>query len=264
MTTHKLIRILSPLIISGALTALILVAVKDHVQYTEIFEDVSAWSAFFSVFGIVYAIVAGFLLVTVLTKYSDLNQVIEDELNAIETVRDFLTYLNDEKSEIKTSIKNALSHYTSSLADKEWPEMSDPHEAMDSDTSEELYEIMRKSKKISVDSENDIIVFTAIIENISDITKLRTRRIALANERLPPRLKILMIFMSAVLISAFVLLGVHNIYTHITILVSLAVSIHLLYMIIEDLDHPFYGIWNINRTPLDELVKRFAGDTERC
>ncbi len=258
MTKGKIIRIISPLLISAALAALVLILVKEYVQYKGIFEDVAAWSAFFSVFGIVYAIVAGFLLVTVLTKYSDLNQVIENELNAIETVRDFLTYLNDENIEVKKSIKSALSHYTSSLLNKEWLEMSDPIEPMDSDTSEELYEIMRKSKKISVDTESDGVVFTAIIENISDVTKLRTRRIALANERLPPRLKILMIFMSIVLITAFVLLGVQNIYTHITILVSLSVSIHLLYMIIEDLDHPFYGVWNINRMPLEELVKRFT------
>jgi hypothetical protein len=258
VTKGKIIRIISPLLISAALAALVLILVKEYVQYKGIFEDVAAWSAFFSVFGIVYAIVAGFLLVTVLTKYSDLNQVIENELNAIETVRDFLTYLNDENIEVKKSIKSALSHYTSSLLNKEWLEMSDPIEPMDSDTSEELYEIMRKSKKISVDTESDGVVFTAIIENISDVTKLRTRRIALANERLPPRLKILMIFMSIVLITAFVLLGVQNIYTHITILVSLSVSIHLLYMIIEDLDHPFYGVWNINRMPLEELVKRFT------
>ena len=136
--------------------------------------------------------------------------------------------------------------------------MSDPHEPMDSDTSEELYEIMRKSKEISVDTEKDGVVFTAIIENISDITKLRTRRITLANERLPPRLKILLTFMSIVLITAFILIGVHNFYTHVAVLVSLSVSIHLLYMIIEDLDHPFYGIWNINRMPLEALVKRFT------
>jgi hypothetical protein len=258
VTKRKIIRIIAPLLLSGALAALILTSVKEYVQYKEIFEDVAAWSAFFSVFGIVYAIVAGFLLVTVLTKYSNLNQAIENELNAIETVRDFLIYLNDEKNEVKNSIIVALSHYTVSLLNNEWPEMSDPHEPMDSDTSEELYEIMRKSKKISVDTESDGVVYTAIIENISDITKLRTRRIALANERLPPRLKFLMIFMSVVLITAFMLLGVQNIYTHVAILVSLTISIHLLYMIIEDLDHPFYGIWNINRMPLEELVKRFT------
>ena len=115
-----------------------------------------------------------------------------------------------------------------------------------------------KSKEISVETDSDGIVFTAIVENISDITKLRTRRIALANERLPPRLKLLMIFMSIVLIASFMLLGVQNIYTHVGILVSLSIAIHLLYMVIEDLDHPFYGIWNIPRRPLEELVNRFA------
>jgi hypothetical protein len=253
-----LFRVIAPLIITGVLSALILLLIKEHVQYKAIYEDIAAWSAFFSVFGIVYAIVAGFLLVTVLTKYSDLSQVIENELNAIETVRDFLTYTDDETIEVKKGIRDALSHYAASLLNHEWPEMSDPHEAMDSDTSEELYEIMRKSKKIPVETEADSVVFSALIDNISDITKLRTRRIALANERLPPRLKLLMVFMSAVLIAAFILLGVQNIYIHVTILVSVSISINLLYMIIKDLDHPFYGIWNINRRPLEELVQRFT------
>lgn len=63
-----------------------------------------------------------------------------------------------------------------------------------------------------------------------------------------------MIFMSFVLIAAFILMGVKNIY----ILVSVSISINLLYMIIQDIDHLFYGIWNINRRPLEELVQRFA------
>ena len=159
---------------------------------------------------------------------------------------------------VNQGIRDALSAYAYSLLNHEWPEMSDPNEAMDSDTSEELYEIMRKSKKIPVGTDADSIVFSAIIDNISDITKLRTRRIALSNERLPPRLKLLMIFMSLVLIAAFILMGVQNMYIHVTILVSVSISINLLYMIIQDLDHPFYGIWNINRRPLEELVQRFS------
>ncbi|QOL24695.1 DUF4239 domain-containing protein [Thalassotalea sp. LPB0316] len=258
LTPKKLIKIIVPLFISGAFTALVLSLIKEHVQYDGMFNDISAWSAFFSVFGIVYAIVAGFLLVTVLTKYSDLSQVIENELNAIETVRDFLIYLNDTNKERKNNIRKALSNYTYSLLNKEWLEMSVPRQPMDSDTSDELYEIMRKSKEITVNADSDSVVFTAIIENISDITKLRTRRISLANEKLPPRLKILMVFMSIVLVAAFMMLAVQNMYVHIAIVVSLTVAIHLLYMIIEDLDHPFYGIWNINRMPLDELVTRFS------
>jgi hypothetical protein len=57
-----------------------------------------------------------------------------------------------------------------------------------------------------------------------------------------------------------VFLGVQSIFAHIYILVTLTVSIHLLYMVIENLDHPFYGVWNIMRGPLEEFVKRFEQD----
>jgi hypothetical protein len=56
---------------------------------------------------------------------------------------------------------------------------------------------------------------------------LRTRRIALANERLPPRLRALMLFMSTTLVGAFVFLGVQGTFAHIYMLVTLTVSIHL-------------------------------------
>ena len=174
-----------------------------------------------------------------------------------------MTYLEDIPAETKRNTLVALSNYSASILDKEWGEMSSAVEPMDSDTSEELYEIMRKSKRMTPHSETDNIVFTSIIENISDITKLRTKRIALANDRLPPRLRLLMTFMSIVIITAFMLLGVKSIYTHLAIIISLTVSIHLLYMIIEDLDHPFFGIWNINKRPLDELVTRFRKDISK-
>lgn len=243
--------------VSGVLAACLVLLVRNHVQYKGIVEDLSSWGAFFNVFGVVYAIVAGFLLVTVLNRYGALNQRIEDELNAIESIRDFLVYLGDEQDGAKTAMKQALAGYARSLSMKEWEEMSDPRTRMNSDTSEELYEVMRKGKRIQVRNERDSVVLSALVENISEITKMRTRRIALANERLPPRLRILMIFMSVSLVVAFVLLGVRGIFTHVFMLATLTISIHLLYMIIEDLDHPFYGVWNIDRTPLDELVETF-------
>ena len=48
--------------------------------------------------------------------------------------------------------------------------------------------------------------------------------------------------MSVALVVAFVLLGVRGLFTHVFMLASLTISIHLLYMVIEDLDHPFYGV----------------------
>lgn len=234
--------------------------VRDHVQYKGIVEDLSSWSSFFNVFGVIYAIVAGFLLLTVLNRYSALNHTIEDELNAVESIRDFLVYLDDEQRDVKTAIMQALASYVRSLHTKEWEEMSDPRTPMDSDTSEELYEIMRSGKQLPLREESDSVVFSALMQNISEITKLRTRRISLANEMLPPRLRLLILFMSTMLVAGFFLTGVRGIFPHVFMVATLTISIHLLYMIIEDLDHPFYGIWNIKRAPLRELVKRFDKD----
>ena len=55
---------------------------------------------------------------------------------------------------------------------------------MNSDTSEELYAVMRSGKRIKISEASDGIVLSAPIETISDITKLRTKRIAQANEKL--------------------------------------------------------------------------------
>jgi hypothetical protein len=256
----KILRIGAPLVISALLIAFVGLMLRSHLRYEGIETDLSSWGSFFNVFGVIFAIVAGFLLVTVLNRYSNLNQTIEDELNAVESVRDFLVYLDDRQQSEIDKIKRALEIYVKSVANTEWAEMSAPAIPMNSDTSEELYEVMRSGKGIKVSEERDNIVLSALIETISEITKLRTRRIALANERLPPRLRVLMLFMSTTLVGAFVFLGVQGIFAHIYMLVTLSVSIHLLYMVIEDLDHPFYGVWNIRRGPLDELVKRFEQD----
>ena len=256
----KMLKIGGPLAISALLIAFVGLMLRSHLRYEGIETDLSSWGSFFNVFGVIFAIVAGFLLVTVLNRYSNLNQTIEDELNAVESVRDFLVYLDDRQQIEIDKIKRALEIYVKSVANTEWAEMSAPAIPMNSDTSEELYEVMRSGKRIKVSEERDNIVLSALIETISEITKLRTRRIALANERLPPRLRVLMLFMSTTLVGAFVFLGVQGVFAYIYMLVTLTVSIHLLYMVIEDLDHPFYGVWNIHRGPLDELVKRFEQD----
>ena len=253
----KIFKIGGPLIISAILITLVGLMLRSHLKYEGIVTDLSSWSSFFTVFGVIFAIVAGFLLVTVLNRYSNLNQTIEDELNAVESVRDFLVYLEDRQQIEIDKIKDALANYVTSVANTEWVEMSAPRMPMNSDTSEELYAVMRSGKRIEISEASDGIVLSALIETISDITKLRTKRIALANERLPPRLRALMLFMSTTLVGAFVFLGVQSIFAHVYMLVALTVSIHLLYMVIEDLDHPFYGVWNISRKPLDDLVKRF-------
>ena len=84
----------------------------------------------------------------------------------------------------------------------------------------------------------------------------------MANEQLPPRLRLLVLFMSIVITLGFVMMGVVNVWIHGLILVSITISVHLLSMVLDDLDHPFYGVWNIDKSALDDLEQRFARDLD--
>lgn len=256
----NILRISLPLLAVAIVSATLVVWVRPHLQYEGLFQDVSAWGAFFTVFGVIYAIVAGFLLVTVLSRYSALNQTIEDELNAVESIRDFLIYFGSDQQPPLQQMKQSLAAYTNALGTVEWRQMADPTTPTNSDTSDELYEIMQCTASLQVNGDRDNSILSAIIACVADLAKMRTRRIALANERLPPRLRLLLVLMSVVLAAGFYVVGVESLAVHVFMASALSVSVYLLYWIIEDLDHPFYGVWNINRTPLDELIKRFESD----
>ena len=258
----RTLKISLPLLAVLMVSASLVVILRPYVIYKQIFEDVSSWGAFFTVFGVIYAIVAGFLLITVLSRYSSLSQTIEDELNAVESIRDFLVYFELNQYDTVRAMHASLLRYVRTVATTEWQEMADPSIRTNSDTSEELYEIMRCAGRFRVTEERDSSVLSAVITSISDLAKLRTRRIALANERLPYRLRVLLLFMSVSVAAAFLFVGIRSPFAHIFMTSTLSVSVYLLYWIIEDLDHPFYGVWNVDRTPMDDLIKRFESESK--
>lgn len=250
------LRTLFPLLISTSIVLALTFMAPDYIESTGFHSDAAPWEAFFSTFGLLYAIIVGFLLVTVLNRYGALVDAHEEELNAVEDVRDFLVYLDGDQDVAIANVKRELSGYIHSVSEKEWPAMVKKG-WMNSDTSSELYNVMRAVDKIIVTNESDRVSLESIMAKVSDLTSLRTRRISLSNQRLPSRLNLLIGFMSLALISAMILVGGKNVILHMAMVGTISFSVHLLHMIITDLDRPFAGIWKIDKRPLDELKKTF-------
>ena len=216
----------------------------------------SPWEEFYSVFGMIYAIVSGFLLVEVLNRFNKLSEVVEAELNAISDVRDFLLYL-DGQLECKQSVKKELQEYVHSVATVEWSTMNDDYAVLNSDTSKELYDVMHAVNKVEVNNESDREALHFLMAEMSSITSLRTERISIANQQLPPRLKHLLIYMSVVLVAAFVINAGMEPWIHCFMVASITACVHLLYIVIADLNTPFTGLWTISANPLVELYLTF-------
>ena len=167
-----------PLLFSSILSIAGAGIVRSVVDYEGIGDDVSAWGAFFTVFGVIYAIIAGFLLLDVLGRYGELARTCEAELNAVECIRDFLVYLEANQPEIGIRIRRSLRDYVASVSMTEWPQMCDAAGDTDSDTSEELYALMRVVNEVEVKTEADQVVLTALIDKIAEITTKRTERLS--------------------------------------------------------------------------------------
>ena len=247
-----------PLVVTGAATGLLTIVSSRWIRYENMVDDVGIWGGFFTVFGVIYAIIAGFLLVEVLGRFGALNNAIEAELNAIECLRDYLIYLDDDQIEARAKIYSTLIGYVKSVREDEWHEMGAATDMIDSDTSEELYAIMRSIKSVVTRTDTDSVVLASLMDKLSEVTVQRTLRISLVNQRLPVRLRFLLIFMSIVLSIGFLLVPVANIWVHLLMTTTLAISVHLLSLIIEDLDHPFFGVWNIDTSAMDQLIVRLT------
>ncbi len=245
-------------VIMSVIPALALTIIfRNGFAYEGIDTDLSAWGVFFSVFGVIYAIIAGFLLVEVLQRFASLSATLEEELNALQDIRDFLTYLDNQDATKKGIIKS-LAGYVDKVSGDEWEEMQDLSKPTDSDTSMELTDLINSVAKVRVGNDSDQVALQLLVEKISNITTLRTKRINVADAQLPPRLKILLLFMSVFLIVGFILMHVANVYIHLLIVAGVTIAIVLNYLIIDDLNTPFDGVWSIGKGHFLDFHKKLS------
>lgn len=206
------------------------------------------------------------VLANVLERFQDLETVVEDEFNAIESMRDSLVYLNLQRAD-KAEFYQVLLAYLQSMAGAEWDNMANQYKSnaikIDSDTNDELLAIHHFAAKLIHQKPRGAVavelISVLIIPVIIELGKFRTHRLALAlaEAQLPPRLKFLLIWMIFFLVIGFILMSVENLYLNMFMTVAVSGAIQWLFTLIQDLDHPFYGIWNVSRAQLDTLIVKF-------
>lgn len=223
--------------------------------------DADTWMIFFTVVGVTYAVVVGFLVVELLSRHHRLSVAIHGELNAIEDVRDYLLYV-DDNVEAKERIVSALRRYVECLIGPEWERMSgtatEDGDELGSDTSSQIYEVTRTVEELRLHDASDEVALTAIIQRLADVTTHRTNRLELAGSHLSPPLRTLVVFLSAVIVGGFVLMPVGSLVIHLYMVSATVLSIHLLYMVLDDLSRPFRGVWRISQAPFRRLASRLA------
>jgi len=120
--------------------------------------------------------------------------------------------------------------------------------------SSELENVIESVSHLKSEDENDNIALTSIINTLSGLTECRTKRIYLSKEEVPPPIMKLLIFMSIILVSGFIIMGVQNFWVHIFMVWSLSTTLQLVINLLTDLNSPFVGIWVVEKDPYSEIV----------
>ena len=223
-----------------------LLLVNKYLIYPIISVDIGSWGVFYSVFGVLYAIIIGFILISELDKFDSLSEAIDTEVNEIQNIRVLLKYFGESQKDVINNIRKALLNYVNSIHTIEWEKMGSKKNLPE--FSDELETVIESVSYLKSEDENDSIALTSMINKLSGLTVCRTRRISLSNEEIPPPLMKLMIFMSILLILGFIFMGVQNFWIHLFMVWSLSTTLQLTINLLTDLNNPFNGIWTVENT----------------
>jgi hypothetical protein len=177
------------------------------------------WEAFFSVFGILYAVIIGMLVVEALNHYNNLRSTIEQEINAVQDIRDFLIYLEHD-DQARPAIRQSLSSYVKSVMTRDWPKMRsktdrDRPRSSDSYTCRELYQLMKDIRTIKTNNEGaSKIAMELMMNKVSEITTYRTDRFMSAVDHLTFPMRVLLQVFSATIIIFLILMLLEPTWLH--------------------------------------------------
>ena len=209
---------------------------------------------FFSVFGVVYAIIVGFAMYEALNNYSQIRSHMNSEVNELQDLRDYLMYI-DRQREMTSLITHRLRDYAASVVNGEWPAMR-REEPLDMDTPDQLYHVMEDIKALSPDSEREVLAVERLINTLAQVTTHRTNRITASVERLPGLLIQLLAILSLFMVAAFTLIAIESAALKTLLTVANSFGVAFTYFVILDLDYPFHGVWSLQPEPFEHFVNR--------
>lgn len=223
--------------------------------YDFIFDaDSNIMETFFNVFGTLYAIMVGFVILMVSNYYHQIKNAINDEINSIQDLHDYLVYV-DNNDQVVLEIKQAINDYISSIIEQEWPKMRSS-EHTEVFTSEPLYNIMKKINKLEPKNPSDIAALEKLMSEVNAITTYRTDRLGMSNENLPPLLVHVSFILSVSVVFVFLFMPIDSFFLKIILNGILSFAVGLIYYMIIDLNNPFRGDWRVTFDSYQKLLEK--------
>lgn len=240
------------IIIASGIALVVQLAIRQYLGAETLINELSTITTYLGVFGTIYAIIVGFVIFIALNRFSGLSSAVSEESSELGDVIDLVSFVANQ-SKVAELITEKLRDYVSVIVNDEWKTLERGTYSEKANLA--LDSLIKSIDRIKPEDASDGVALEALINKVTSLTTWRDRRISLASQPLPPMLQRTLMVLSVSLIGGFLLLVVSNFWIQAFISVSIVTAVVLLSELINDLDHPFVGIWNISKEPYERLLK---------
>lgn len=113
--------------------------------------------------------------------------------------------------------------------------------------------------KIEPINASDDVALEQLVALFGKLTTHRTQRLAASRDQLPALLRYLIMLLSAVVIGVFTLVPYGSLTLGVALKGIVAFALSFIFLIIDDIDHPFAGNWRIRDDLFEHFRDRLVG-----
>lgn len=211
------------------------------LPYDKVKESSDGISSFSSIIGILYAIILGYVLVTVYGNFCDANSNVEKEVTIlIQLLRDCEGLPRHETKRMH----KATMEYIDSILDEEWDHMIATGK-YHPDTLTKFSNLYKISTTINCQSPEQLLFLREVAEELSNLSTARFERVSFANSRVPDILWELLVGVGLVSFSMSFLFPVRSKWMRVALLCATAAVMTFTTLLIFMLDRPYNGSLNV-------------------
>jgi hypothetical protein len=218
--------------------------------------DVGGLGSFVTVFGTLYGIMSAFVVFEVWAQFNRTSSLVDQEALGLERLFRLTLYFRDTK--LTRDMAKAITAYANKVIEGKFQKLGSGVRNKESGLLfRNISEVIREVK---FDDEHDAIVYGQVLDHYGKLGQIRTDRTNQSLTRLPLLLKVFLYVTSGVAVVTFVAMPFANFVYQAFVIAGIGFVIAMMISLVEDLDNPFVGNWNITPEPFARALKHIEED----
>jgi hypothetical protein len=240
-----------------SVVALVLMYLVRTFFRTDLFiADVGGLGTFLSVFGTLYGILAAFVVFEVWGEFNKTQNLIDQEASGLERLFRLTLYFRDSK--LTKKMKETIVAYAKIVIEGKFRKIGGGERNVEAGkTFRNIAQIIRE---VTFDDDHDHVVFDHIVAHYGHLSEVRAERITQSLQRLPVLLKAFLYISSTIVLITLIAMPFANQYYGFAAVLGLSFILAMVVQLVEDLDNPFVGQWNITPEPFVRALKHIEED----